>query len=62
MRYNNPVVKCLDEKKKSSFKAESDEWGADHSSEIHIAGRVILNLWRILRHEVLIEMHMAFHS
>lgn len=46
-----------DEKKKSSFKAESDEWGSDHSSEIHIAGRVILNLWRIIRHEVTLNIY-----
>ena len=46
------VIFFSDEKKKSSFKAESDEWGADYSSEIHLAGRVILNLWRILKHEV----------
>ncbi|XP_078322604.1 uncharacterized protein LOC111104775 [Crassostrea virginica] len=46
-----------DEKKKSSFKAESDEWGADYSSEIHLAGRVILNLWRILKHEVTLNIY-----
>ena len=36
----------------SHHNAEKDEWGADTMSEIHIAGRIVLNLWRILRHEV----------
>ena len=39
-------------KQSSHHTAERDEWGADHHSEIHIAGRIVLNLWRILRHEV----------
>ncbi|KAK3097907.1 hypothetical protein FSP39_014334 [Pinctada imbricata] len=54
-----------EDKRKSSFKAESDEWGADHSSEIHIAGRIILNLWRLMRHEVALNIYtyenIAFH-
>ena len=40
-------------KEANRFSAEHDEWGADHMSEIHVAGRIVLNLWRILRHEVL---------
>lgn len=48
-------IKCFiytDSKSGSHFSAEKDEWGADHSSEIHIVGRIVLNLWRLLRHEV----------
>jgi DNA polymerase zeta len=39
-------------KQGSWFAPERDEWGADHGTEIHIEGRVVLNLWRVLRHEV----------
>lgn len=39
-------------KKSSHITKEQDEYGADHMSEIHIAGRIVLNLWRLLRHEV----------
>lgn len=52
------LIKCFihvlftDSKSGSHFSAEKDEWGADHSSEIHIVGRIVLNLWRLLRHEV----------
>ncbi|XP_013401408.1 uncharacterized protein LOC106167234 [Lingula anatina] len=53
------------EDKRSSFSAEKDEWGADYNSEIHIAGRIVLNLWRILRHEVTLNIYsfenIAFH-
>eukprot|EP00095_Tigriopus_kingsejongensis_P011485 snap_masked-scaffold626_size122949-processed-gene-0.14 protein:Tk11485 transcript:snap_masked-scaffold626_size122949-processed-gene-0.14-mRNA-1 annotation:"elongation factor 1-delta-like" len=35
---------------------EEDVFGADHTSELHIAGRVVLNLWRLMRSEV------AFYS
>lgn len=39
-------------KHSSHHSAEKDEYGADHMSEIHVAGRIVLNLWRLLRHEV----------
>jgi len=41
-----------EEKKGSHFSAVKDEYGADHASEIHVVGRIVLNLWRLLRHEV----------
>jgi DNA polymerase zeta len=31
-------------------------YGADHTSELHIAGRIVLNVWRLMRSEV------AFYS
>ena len=31
-------------------------YGADHTSELHIAGRIVLNIWRLMRNEV------AFYS
>ena len=39
-------------KKSSHVSAAKDEYGADNDAEIHIAGRITLNLWRLLRHEV----------
>ncbi len=32
--------------------AEKDEYGADTMTEIHIVGRVVLNMWRIMKTEV----------
>ncbi|KAK7493090.1 hypothetical protein BaRGS_00015611 [Batillaria attramentaria] len=52
-------------KQGNRFRAERDEWGADHTSEIHIEGRIMLNLWRVLRHEVTLNIYSyencAFH-
>ena len=39
----------------SNMDAEKDRWGAAHTSEIKIAGRIILNVWRLMRHEVRCE-------
>ncbi|KAL4233690.1 DNA polymerase zeta catalytic subunit [Mactra antiquata] len=41
----------------SYHSAEKDGYGADHMSEIHIAGRIVLNLWRLLRHEVTLNVY-----
>ena len=41
-----------DDKRESHFSADKDAYGADHMSEITVAGRVVLNLWRIIKHEV----------
>lgn len=38
--------------KENRFTAEKDEYGADTMTEIHIVGRVVLNLWRIMKTEV----------
>ena len=46
-------------KTSSHMSAEKDEFGADYASEIHIAGRIVLNLWRLLRHEVSYVMFVA---
>jgi DNA polymerase zeta len=29
-----------------------DEWGRTHGSGIHVSGRIVLNLWRIMRGEI----------
>lgn len=38
--------------KENRFAAEKDEYGADTMTEIHIIGRVTLNLWRVMKSEV----------
>ena len=32
--------------------ADTDLYGSEHTSEIHLAGRIVLNVWRLLRPEV----------
>lgn len=34
-----------------------DEWGRTHASGIHVDGRVILNVWRLMRNEVKLTMY-----
>ncbi|CAL1531888.1 unnamed protein product [Lymnaea stagnalis] len=59
------IARVQDSKENNHFTSEKDEWGADHMSEIHVAGRIVLNLWRILRHEVALNVYsfesVAFH-
>ncbi|ESO87294.1 hypothetical protein LOTGIDRAFT_107156 [Lottia gigantea] len=47
------------------FSAEKDPWGADYNTEIHIAGRIVLNLWRVLKHEITLNIYdfenVAYH-
>lgn len=51
--------------KENRFAAERDEYGADTMTEIHIVGRVTLNLWRIMKYEVALNNYtfenVAFH-
>lgn len=51
--------------KDNRFSAERDEYGADTMTEIHIVGRVTLNLWRIMKYEVALNNYsfenVAFH-
>ena len=44
----------------SHFSADKDAYGADHMSEITVAGRIMLNLWRIIKHEVMYQPHYSF--
>ncbi|ORY22294.1 DNA/RNA polymerase, partial [Neocallimastix californiae] len=39
------------ENKESSFDQEKDEWGYKKSSTIHIPGRIVLNIWRLMKAE-----------
>ncbi|GFY91942.1 recovery protein 3 [Actinidia rufa] len=34
-----------------------DEWGRTHSSGVHVSGRVVLNLWRLMRGELKLNMY-----
>ncbi|XP_077366154.1 DNA polymerase zeta catalytic subunit isoform X2 [Festucalex cinctus] len=47
------------------FAAERDEYGADTMTEINIVGRIILNLWRVMKTEVTLNSYsyenVAFH-
>ncbi|XP_061560541.1 DNA polymerase zeta catalytic subunit isoform X1 [Phycodurus eques] len=47
------------------FAAERDEYGADTMTEINIIGRIILNMWRVMKTEVTLNNYsfenVAFH-
>lgn len=34
-----------------------DEWGRTHASGIHIGGRIVLNIWRLMRNEVKLNLY-----
>lgn len=34
-----------------------DEWGRTHASGVHVGGRVVLNIWRLTRAEVKLNMY-----
>lgn len=36
-----------------------DEWGRTHASGVHVGGRIILNLWRLVRSEVKLNIYTA---
>ncbi|XP_077158008.1 DNA polymerase zeta catalytic subunit isoform X2 [Paroedura picta] len=46
------ISRVPDDKKENRFAPEQDEYGSDTMSEINIVGRVVLNIWRIMRNEV----------
>lgn len=49
----------------SHFMPEKDEYGADTMTEIHITGRIVLNMWRIMKTEAALNNYtfenVAFH-
>lgn len=51
--------------KENRFTADKDEYGADTMSEIHIVGRITINLWRIMKTEAALNNYsfenVAFH-
>ncbi|KAJ6660281.1 hypothetical protein lerEdw1_017981 [Lerista edwardsae] len=46
------ISRVPDDKKENRFAQERDEYGSDTMSEINIVGRVVLNVWRIMRNEL----------
>ncbi|GAB2277491.1 DNA polymerase zeta [Dionaea muscipula] len=34
-----------------------DEWGRTHASGVHVGGRIVLNVWRLIRGEVKLNMY-----
>ncbi|XAR52606.1 DNA-directed DNA polymerase [Bertholletia excelsa] len=34
-----------------------DEWGRTHASGVHVGGRVVLNIWRLMRSELKLNMY-----
>lgn len=59
------VSRLPDEARESHFSAAKDAYGADHMSEITVAGRIMLNLWRLIKHEVTLNIYtfenVAYH-
>uniref|UniRef100_A0A672YWW1 DNA polymerase zeta catalytic subunit n=1 Tax=Sphaeramia orbicularis TaxID=375764 RepID=A0A672YWW1_9TELE len=51
--------------KENRFTADRDEYGADTMTEIHVVGRIILNLWRVMKTEAALNNYsfenVAFH-
>ncbi|XP_067240784.1 DNA polymerase zeta catalytic subunit isoform X3 [Chanodichthys erythropterus] len=51
--------------KENRLMAEKDEYGADTLTEIHIIGRIVLNLWRVMKTEAALNNYtfenVAFH-
>ena len=42
----------------SRFDEDSDEYASSHTHEIHITGRIVLNIWRLMRAEVTIIIYL----
>lgn len=36
-----------------------DEWGRTHASGVHVGGRIVLNVWRLVRSEVKLNMYTS---
>nr|GMD05868.1 DNA polymerase zeta catalytic subunit isoform X1 [Ipomoea batatas] len=68
----NATSRCYEEEKLSDLFSESiitdsvlhddamiidDEWGRTHASGIHVGGRIVLNIWRLMRGEVKLNMY-----
>ncbi|XP_048236258.1 DNA polymerase zeta catalytic subunit isoform X2 [Ricinus communis] len=34
-----------------------DEWGRTHASGVHVGGRIVLNIWRLIRNEVKLNLY-----
>ena len=36
-----------------------DEWGRTHASGVHVGGRIVFNVWRLMRGEIKLNMYTA---
>ncbi|XP_018415790.1 PREDICTED: DNA polymerase zeta catalytic subunit [Nanorana parkeri] len=54
-----------EDKNENRFTADKDEYGADTMSEINVVGRIVLNVWRMMKTEVSLTNYtfenVAFH-
>ncbi|XP_071818490.1 uncharacterized protein [Apostichopus japonicus] len=59
------ISRLPDNERESHFSSEKDAYGANHTSEVNIAGRIVLNIWRLLRHEIALNVYtfenVAYH-
>ncbi|XP_069463876.1 DNA polymerase zeta catalytic subunit [Ambystoma mexicanum] len=59
------ISRVPDDNKENRFAPEKDEYGADTMSEINVVGRIVLNVWRMMKTEVALTNYtfenVAFH-
>uniref|UniRef100_UPI00358FBFE1 DNA polymerase zeta catalytic subunit isoform X3 n=1 Tax=Myxine glutinosa TaxID=7769 RepID=UPI00358FBFE1 len=59
------ISRLAESSKENHFSREQDEFGAESMSEIHIVGRIVLNVWRMMKTEVALRVYsfenVAFH-
>ncbi|XP_067883474.1 DNA polymerase zeta catalytic subunit isoform X2 [Heterodontus francisci] len=59
------ISRIPDDRKENRYAPERDEYGVTAMSEINIVGRIILNVWRMMRNEVALNNYsfenVAFH-
>ncbi|XP_066463164.1 DNA polymerase zeta catalytic subunit [Eleutherodactylus coqui] len=59
------ISRVPEDKNENRFSADKDEYGAETMSEINIVGRIILNVWRMMRSEAALTNYtfenVAFH-
>ncbi|XP_078068465.1 DNA polymerase zeta catalytic subunit isoform X2 [Mustelus asterias] len=59
------ISRIPDDNKENRFAPERDEYGATAMSEINVVGRIILNVWRMMRSEVALNNYsfenVVFH-
>lgn len=41
----------------SEYSIIEDEWGRTHASGIHVSGRIVLNIWQLMRAELKLHMY-----
>eukprot|EP00062_Callorhinchus_milii_P009320 gi/632952995/ref/XP_007892154.1/ PREDICTED: DNA polymerase zeta catalytic subunit [Callorhinchus milii] len=59
------ISRIPDDVTENRFSPEKDEYGADTMTEINIVGRIVLNIWRMMRSEIALNnysfQNVAFH-